>query len=81
MTSSYKESSGKKLGAWITGGVAILAVGAATIYLVDVDQTQEARLPTIDVDVSAESGQMPKFDVDVADVNVESKNVGVDVRP
>lgn len=77
MTNSHNETSGKKVGAWIVGGIAILAVGAAALYLVDVDQTKEARLPTVDVDVSAESGQLPEFDVDVADVNIGSTEVGV----
>ena len=79
MTNTNNETSGKKIGAWIFGGVAILAVGAAALYLVDVDQTQEAQLPTVDVDVSADSGQMPEFDVDVAKVSIGSKDVGVDL--
>lgn len=79
MSNTYNENSGKKVGAWIAGGIALLAIGAAALYLVDVDQTREAQLPTVDVDVSADSGQMPKFDVDVADVSVGSKQVGVDV--
>ena len=79
MTNTTHESSGKKIGAWIVGGIAILAVGAAALYLVDVDQTKEARLPTVDVDVSADSGQLPEFDVDVADVSVGSTEVGVDM--
>lgn len=79
MTNSYNETSGKKIGAWVVGGIAILAVGAAALYLVDVDQTKEAQLPTIDVDVAADSGQLPEFDVDVAKVNIGSTEVGVDL--
>ncbi len=79
MTNSYDNNSGKKIGAWILGSAAVIAVCAAAIYLIDVDQTQEARLPTVDVDVSAETGQMPEFDVDVADVNLGTTQVGVSV--
>ena len=38
-----------------------------------VDQKQEAALPDVDVDIDAESGQLPSFDVDWADVNVGTK--------
>lgn len=79
----YNDNSGKKIGAWIVGGVVLIAVGAAALYLVDLDQTKEARLP--EVEVSTEGGQMPAFDVEVADVDVgtEEKTVtvpGVDVE-
>jgi len=47
--------------------------------MVVVDQTQEAQLQTVNVDVSAGSGQTPKFDIDVADVSVGSTEVGVAV--
>lgn len=70
-------STGKKTGLIIGGIVAVAVVGAAALYLVDVDQTKEARLP--DVDVQVEEGQMPAFDVDVADVSVGSKDVDVKV--
>lgn len=79
MTNSNNENSGKKFGAFVLGGIALLAVGAAALYLIDVDQTKEARLPTVDVNVSAESGQMPAFDVDVADVDVGMKETTVTV--
>lgn len=69
-------SSGKILGIAL-GAIAIAAIAAAGLYLVDVDQTKEARLP--DVDVKVTEGQMPAFDVDVADVNVGTKNVEVEV--
>lgn len=36
----------------------------------DVEQTREAELPEVDVDVDAESGQLPAFDVDWADIDV-----------
>lgn len=78
MTNSYEDSnSGKKIGTIVAVGAAVVILGAAALYLVDVDQTKEAQLPTVAVDV--DSGQMPEFDVDVAEVNIGSKKVGVDV--
>ena len=56
-------------------GVAV--IGLAALYLVDVDQTKEARLPTVNVDVA--EGQMPKFDVDVADVDISMEKSSVTV--
>jgi hypothetical protein len=43
----------------------------------DVDQTREGKLPDVDVDVSAEPGQLPAYDVDAPDVDVsmEEKKV------
>lgn len=74
--SNHNRSSSKI--AVIIGGIAAVAIiGAAALYLVDVDQTQEARLPN--VDIAVKEGQMPKFDVDVADVDLETENVTVDV--
>ena len=63
----------KKSGAtgWIIGGLALLAIGAAVIYLTDIDLTQTAELPEVNI----EGGQMPKVDVDVADIDVGSREV------
>jgi hypothetical protein len=36
----------------------------------DIDQKKEMKLPEVDVDIDAEAGQLPTFDVDWADVNV-----------
>lgn len=75
----------------------ILAIAALVLLvllatgILNVNQTQEAKLP--DVDVSAEGGQAPAFDVDakevvvgttetnvsVPDVDVDSKETTVDV--
>ena len=71
------DNTSKKVFGYAIAAVAVLAVGAAGLYLVDVDQTKEARLP--DVDVTVAEGQMPKFDVDVADVDIRSEEVGVTV--
>lgn len=51
---------------------ASLALGAAAC---DVDQTEEAELPEVDV----EGGNMPEYDVETADVDVGTKEVTVDV--
>ena len=75
--SNNTTNSGKTIGALVLGGVAVLALGAAALYLVDVDQTKEARLPTVSMDV--EKGQVPEFDVDVADIKLERTEVGVEV--
>lgn len=45
----------------------------------DVDQTRETKLPDVDVDVDTEAGQLPKFDVDWADVNVGTKTKTIKV--
>ena len=39
----------------------------------NVEQKKEAELPEIDVDVDAEAGQLPSFEVDWADVNVGTR--------
>lgn len=72
-----EKSSGGKVVAIAIGAVAIAAVAAAGLYLVDLDQTKEARLPNVDVKIT--EGQMPAYDVEIADVNVKTKSVDVDV--
>ncbi len=74
--------TGSKTAGWIIGGLALLAIGAAAIYLTDIDLTQTAELP----EVSVEGGQMPAIDVDVADIDVGSKEVDfrvptIDITP
>ena len=54
--------------------VAMLLFG---VYMVDVEQTEEARLP--DVDVTVEGGNVPEFDAEVGDIDVGSEEVTVDV--
>ena len=63
-----------KTGVIIGGIVAIIAV-AFGIYMVDIDQTQDAALP----EVSIEGGQMPEFDAEVGDVSVTEEEVTVTV--
>lgn len=53
----------------------IIAVGA--IYFVEVEQTQEAKLP--DVDVEVEGGQAPEFEVETGSVKVGETETEVTV--
>ncbi len=52
--------------------IVLLATG-----ILDINQTKEARLP--DVNVSAEGGQTPAFDVDAKEVVVGTKETNVTV--
>lgn len=70
-------SAGKKGAGLVIGALLIAGVAAAGIYLVDLDQTKEARLPSVDVKVT--EGQMPAYDVEVADVSIEQEAVDVEV--
>lgn len=63
-------------------GITIAAVAAAIaiavgVYMVDVDMTEEATLP--DVDVSVEGGNAPEFDVETGDIDVGSEEVTLEV--
>lgn len=62
---------------YIFAAVAGIVVLLFAVYMIDIDQTEEARLP--DVDVSVEGGQMPEFDADVGDIETGSKDVTVTV--
>lgn len=61
----------------VTGIAAAIALIAVGVYMVDIDQTQEARLPN--VDVSVEGGQMPEFDAEVGSVELTEEDVTVEV--
>lgn len=56
----------------IIAGVTCLGLGAC-----DVDQTQKADAP--EVEINAEAGQLPRYDVDGPEVNVGTENVVVQV--
>lgn len=60
-------------------GLSVIAVAAVVgaSYLVDAEQTEDARLP--DVDVTAEGGQLPEYDARVDDVAIVDRSVTVDV--
>ncbi|MFY0312554.1 hypothetical protein ACFMBG_21970 [Leisingera sp. D0M16] len=62
---------------YIFAAVAGIVVLAFAVYMIDIDQTEETRLP--DVDVSVEGGQLPEFDADVGDIETGSKDVTVTV--
>lgn len=72
-----KSGSGGKVAGIAISAVAIAVLAAGALYFVDLDQTQEARLPSVDLSVT--DGQMPAYDVDVAEVKLGSKDVEVDV--
>lgn len=57
----------------------LLALGASAIALggCQVEKTQEGELP--DVDVTAEGGQLPEYDVQTADVDVGTREETVTV--
>lgn len=61
----------------VIGAIVALAVLAFGVYMVDIDMTEEARLP--DVDVSVEGGNMPEVDAEVGDIDVGSEEVTVTV--
>ncbi|WP_298915956.1 hypothetical protein [uncultured Algimonas sp.] len=72
----HREDTEKKsIAGWVIGGLALLAIGAALIYLTDIDLTQTAELPEVNV----EGGQMPAVDLDVADIDLGSEEVTVEV--
>lgn len=66
-----------KTGVAVALGVVAVAVVAGGVYMIDVDQTQEARLP--DVDVSVEGGQMPEFDAEVGSIDIVTEEATVEV--
>lgn len=56
--------------------IVVLVFGVAWAFgLVNLNQTRDASLPS----VSVQGGQMPKFDADVAKVNVGTKTESVSV--
>lgn len=61
----------------ILGGIAVLGLGLFAFYMVDVDQTQEAKLP--DVNVEVKGGQVPKFDVETGKVEITKEKATVPV--
>jgi len=61
--------------------IAIAAVLTAGLALsaCEANVTEEGEMPTMDVDVSGDAGQLPEIDVETADVEVGTEEVTVDV--
>ncbi|HWL47326.1 MAG TPA: hypothetical protein VNQ31_06375 [Sphingomonadaceae bacterium] len=55
--------------------VVILLIGAFAFNLIDISQTREGRLPTVDI----RGGQAPAYDVSTGAVKVGSKTTSVAV--
>jgi len=53
--------------------ILFIATIALTIVGCDVDQTQKAKMPEVDLDVDVEKAQLPAFDVDWADLDVGTR--------
>jgi hypothetical protein len=69
-------SNGKVIGA-VLGVAAVAVVAYGAFYFVDVEQTQEARMPTVDIEV--EGGQAPEFDVETGSVDVGTTTETIEV--
>ena len=54
----------------IAGAIVAAVVVAGAFYFLDVDQTREAKLPEVEVDVNVTEGQTPKFKVETGSVDV-----------
>lgn len=61
----------------IIAAIAAVAVIAFGIFFIDIDQTEEASLP--DVDVSVEGGNLPEFEAETGDIDVGTTEVEVTV--
>jgi hypothetical protein len=57
--------------------VTLASAGLFVLAGCDVDQTQEGRLPDVDVDVA--EGQLPEYDVDGPDIDVGTREEQVEV--
>ncbi|WP_432816839.1 hypothetical protein [Sulfitobacter sp. JB4-11] len=66
-----------KTAAIIAGAAVVALLAAAGFYMIDVDQTQETRLPTVDVIV--EEGQLPAYDAEVGSITMTQEEVDVTV--
>ena len=64
-----------KTGTLVTIAIIAAIVGALLIYLVDVDQTEQLVMPEVNV----EGGNLPEFETEVADIDVETETVTMEV--
>ena len=60
----------------IAVAVAAIAIGFG-VYMVDIDQTEEASLP--DVELSVEGGNLPEFEAEVGDIETGTEEVTMEV--
>ena len=60
---------------FIIGAVAVAAVVGFGVYMVDIEQTQEANLPSVEIT----GGQLPEFTADVGDISITEETVTVSV--
>ncbi|MEL7211342.1 MAG: hypothetical protein AAGK92_01695 [Pseudomonadota bacterium] len=60
----------------IAVGVAAVAIGFG-VYMIDIDQTEEASLP--DVEVNVEGGNLPEFEADVGDIETGTEEITMEV--
>ena len=59
-------------------GIAVVAAAIAFgVYMVDIDQTEEASLP--DVELNVEGGNMPEYDAEVGEIETGTEEVTVTV--
>ena len=56
-----------------------LLLGLFTLVSCDIEQTEKGALPDIDVDVDAEAGNLPEYDVDWMDVDVTTRTKTIEV--
>jgi len=61
----------------IVAAIIALVIALFAVYMIDIDQTREAKLP--DVDVNVKGGQTPEFDAKTGDVDVTEKKAKVAV--
>ena len=60
-------------------GIIFILFISVLLFSCDIKKTQKAELPEVDVNVETEPGQLPKYDVDWADVNIGTKTKTVKV--
>ena len=64
-----------KTGGVIFGLIIAVLIALGAWYMIDIDQTQEARMP----EVSVEGGQAPKYEMNTGEVNVTEEKRTVTV--
>ena len=61
----------------IIGAIVVVLLIIFGIYFIDIDQTQEAEMPNVEVNV--EGGQAPEFDAEVGDIETGTEEVTIEV--